>query len=202
QAGSALVELFNIQESSGGFEFTEDQGNPQDFTVNIVPAYGDFIYLPAGNYWVSFAPVVAGNSDGAGRWNWIGSVSAAPANEPLLIDPDDLFGAVATDWTNISGLIGADFPAFAWIGRQLKIGFDDVVLGGISLYPNPATTFVKLVNPNQIVIDSILLVSIDGKEMTSALNNGIIDISHLNAGVYLIRIETKFGVALKKLVVT
>ena len=51
--------------------------------------------------------------DGNPITDWNGS-SITPANQPVLIDPGDIFGAGATDWTNISGLIGQDFPSLAW----------------------------------------------------------------------------------------
>ncbi len=62
---------------------------------------GTQVTLPAGDYWVSLAPAVVGDSAGAGRWNWTGSftteIGIPPANASLLIDSDDLFGAGATD---------------------------------------------------------------------------------------------------------
>jgi len=112
-AGNAFVNLTNIQ-LNAGLELLTDGAGSTIFEVNITAANGGTaIILPAGSYWVAFAPFVQGTSTGAGRWNWNGS-SITPANQPVLIDPGDIFGAGATDWTNISGLIGQDFPSLAW----------------------------------------------------------------------------------------
>ena len=112
-AGNAFVNLTNIQ-LNAGLELLSDQTGSTIFQVNITAANGgNPIILPTGSYWVAFAPFVQGDSNGAGRWNWNGS-SITPANQPVLIDPGDIFGAGATDWTNISSLIGQDFPSLAW----------------------------------------------------------------------------------------
>ena len=112
-AGNAFVNLTNIQQNVG-LELLTDGAGSTIFQINVTAANGGTpITLPAGSYWVAFAPFVQGGSAGAGRWNWNGS-SITPANQPVLIDLSDLFGAGATDWTNISSLIGQDFPSLAW----------------------------------------------------------------------------------------
>ncbi|MDB3977349.1 T9SS type A sorting domain-containing protein [Flavobacteriaceae bacterium] len=112
-AGNAFVNLTNIQQNAG-LELLTDEGGSTIFQINVTAANGgNPIILPAGSYWVAFAPFVQGTSAGAGRWNWNGS-SITPANQPVLIDPGDIFGAAATNWTNISSLIGQDFTSLAW----------------------------------------------------------------------------------------
>jgi hypothetical protein len=112
-AGNAFVNLTNIQ-LNAGLELLTDETGSTIFQVNVTAANGgNSIVLPAGSYWVAFAPFVQGGSNGAGRWNWNGS-SITPANQPVLIDPGDIFGAGATNWTNISSLIGQDFLSLAW----------------------------------------------------------------------------------------
>ena len=115
---NALVNLTSIQ-LGAGLELRLVDNIESGFIINVTAANGGSqITLPAGDYWVAFAPAVVGGSAGAGRWNWNGSFTTQtgifPANESLLIDSDNLFGANATDWTGISSLIGADFPSFAW----------------------------------------------------------------------------------------
>ena len=112
-AGNAFVNLTNIQQNAG-LELLTDEAGSTIFQINVTAANGgNSIVLPAGSYWVAFAPFVQGTSAGAGRWNWNGS-SITPANQPVLIDPGDIFGAGATNWTNISSLIGEDFTSLAW----------------------------------------------------------------------------------------
>ena len=112
-AGNVFVNLTNIQ-LNAGLELLTDEASSNIFQINVTAANGGTpITLPAGSYWIAFAPFVQGGSNGAGRWNWNGS-SITPANQPVLIDPGNLFGAGATDWTNISSLIGQDLPSLAW----------------------------------------------------------------------------------------
>jgi hypothetical protein len=112
-AGNAFVNLTNIQQNAG-LELLTDEAGSTIFQINVTAANGgNPITLPAGSYWVAFAPFVQGTSAGAGRWNWNGS-SITPANQPVLIDPGDIFGTGATNWTNISSLIGQDFTSLAW----------------------------------------------------------------------------------------
>lgn len=200
QPGTGVVELFNIQDGAG-FEYTEDQGNPQDITVFVTDANGGSqIILPAGNYWVTIAPSVVGDSGGAGRWNWTGSLSGAPANEPVLIDTDDLFGAGATNWTNISGLIGAGFPSFGWVGTDEIVGFGDNDLVGASVYPNPATTELNIAVPSNVELQSAQLFDVLGKNTGAVLSNGSIDIADLAAGVYILNVETNNGSLTQKVI--
>ena len=104
---AAPASLENIQIGSG-LTLTVDDGTNTDFEVDITTANGGTpITLPAGNYWISFAPRVIGSSAGAGRWNWRG-VDNSPAHESTLIDYDNLFGAGATDWTPLSGIVGSN----------------------------------------------------------------------------------------------
>jgi hypothetical protein len=200
QAGAAVVDLPNTQEGAG-FEFTEDMGNPQSFTVNVTAANGgDQVTLPAGDYWVVFAPAVIGDSAGAGRWNWTGSLTGAPANEPVLIDPDDLFGAGATDWTSIAGLIGAAFPSFGWIGTDEALGLGDNDLVGASVYPNPATNVLNIAVPSNTELQSATLFDVLGKNTGATLVNGTINISGLAAGVYILNVETNNGSLTQKVI--
>lgn len=201
--GSAFLELTNIQ-LGWGLEFTEDQGSPQDFIVYTTDANnGIQTILPAGEYWISFAPIVSTETNGAGRWNWTGSMSALPLYEPLLIDADDIFGLGVTEWTTISEVIDADFPSFAWIGTDgggpLNIATFNA--SKLSLYPNPAKESVKILNPQSYGIDKIIVTNLLGEIMGVSLHDNWMDVSHLAAGVYLVTIKTNKGEATKKLVV-
>ena len=197
----ALVNLTSVQ-LGAGFEIIIDEAADGDFQINVTAANGGTqVTLPAGDYWVAFAPAVLGDSAGGGRWNWTGSLSGAPANVPLLIDSDDLFGAGATDWTEISGLIGADFPSFGWtLTNEEAAGLGDNDLVGASVYPNPATNVINVDFSSNVELKSAVLFDVLGKNTGATLVNGSMNIADLAAGVYILNIETNNGSLTQKVI--
>lgn len=112
-AGTGIVELGDVNPTL--YTLTEDNAGISEFKINITQANGGIpITLPEGDYWISAFPSVIGAPTGDGRWNWLGSYSSLPSEEPMVIDPMDLFGVGVTDWSNIPSLIGESFPSFSW----------------------------------------------------------------------------------------
>ncbi len=73
--------------------------------------------LAAGSYWVT----AYANFTGANRWNWFAGVNGTATNASL-IDPNDLFGAGLTDWTDLT-LINPIFAGLAFnVSRGLTCG--------------------------------------------------------------------------------
>jgi len=196
----ALVNLTNVQLGAGLELLLDADQIESGWIVNVTAANGGTqVTLPAGDYWVAFAPAVVGDSAGAGRWNWSGSftteIGIPPANASLLIDSDDLFGAGATDWTEISGLIGADFPSFGWTltSEEESAGLGDNDLVGASVYPNPATNVINVDFSSNVELKSAVLFDVLGKNTGATLVNGSMNIADLAAGVYILNIETNNG---------
>jgi hypothetical protein len=77
-----------------------------------------------------------------------------------------------------------DIGAFENIDN-LNSGENDI--SGIQLYPNPATSKITIQNSNEKHINLIQLYSISGKLILETLNSEI-DISHINTGVYLVKV--------------
>ena len=203
----ALVNLTNVQLGAGLELLLDADQIESGWIVNVTAANGGTqVTLPAGDYWVAFAPAVVGDSAGAGRWNWSGSFTTEtgipPANASLLIDPDDLFGAGATDWTEISGLIGADFPSFGWTltSEEESAGLGDNDLVGASVYPNPATNVINVDFSSNVELKSAVLFDVLGKNTGAALVNGSMNIADLAAGVYILNIETNNGSLTQKVI--
>ena len=202
----ALVNLTNVQLGAGLELLLDADQIESGWIVNVTAANGGTqVTLPAGDYWVAFAPAVVGGSAGAGRWNWSGSftteIGIPPANASLLIDSDDLFGAGATDWTEISGLIGADFPSFGWtLTNEEAAGLGDNDLVGASVYPNPATNVINVDFSSNVELKSAVLFDVLGKNTGAALVNGSMNIADLAAGVYILNIETNNGSLTQKVI--
>lgn len=200
EVGGGVAELDAIP--VGSFTLENDGGNQADFTVQFTAANGGTqVVLPAGNYWMCAFPTVDSPPTGDGRFNWTGSLTTIPV-EPVLIDPADLFGAGATDWTNISGLIGATFPAFGWVlsDEPITAGADDNLADVVSVYPNPMNEVLNVSIPSNIEIDSANLFDVLGKDTGLQLVNGQINTSNLARGVYILNINTDRGSMTTKVV--
>ncbi|MCG2430878.1 T9SS type A sorting domain-containing protein [Aequorivita xiaoshiensis] len=199
-AGSGILELGDIDPSL--YTITED-GQNTDFTVNITDANGgNQVVLEAGNiYWLSVFPSVEGGPDGDGRWNWFGSLSSFPNEEPVLIDPSDIFGAGATDWTNIAGLIGEPFPSFAWnLTDEPIASIGDNLAEMIAVYPNPTTDVLNLNIPSNIEVTNVAMYDVLGKNVGAVYSNGTINTSSFAQGVYTLKVETTSGTLTQKVV--
>ena len=103
-----------------GEESTINQCNYRTiFEVYVANSNGGIpVILPAGSYWLVFAPYVTGNSLGEagqdpGKWYWSRS-GITSANEPVFIDPSDRLGVLgepsATEWTNVTDYILGIIP--------------------------------------------------------------------------------------------
>ena len=198
--GSGILELGDIDPSL--YTITED-GQYTDFTVNITDANGgNQVVLEAGNiYWLSVFPSVDGGPAADGRWNWFGSLSASPNEEPVLIDPSDLFGAGAQDWTNISGLIGESFPSFAWnLTDEPIASIGDNLAEMIAVYPNPTTDVLNLNIPSNIEVTNVAMYDVLGKNVGAVYSNGTINTSSFAQGVYTLKVETTSGTLTQKVV--
>lgn len=199
-SGTGVVELGEIDLSD--FTMIED-GQYVDFIVDFTAVNGSEVTLPAGEYWMVGFPNVIGGPAEAGRWNWFGSLSSAPAELPKLIDPSDLFGAGATDWMDIEILIAPDpFPSFAWklTGEAGVVGINDNFAESVSVFPNPTTDVYNISLPAGAEVISSSLVDVMGRTTGVTYNNGQMNVSSLAQGVYFMNIETTQGSFTQKVV--
>lgn len=198
EPAQAILELSEIPLT----DFTIDEdGQLVDFTVAITDANGGSqVVLPTGKYWVSVFPNVVGGAGDGGRWNWFGSVSSFPANEPVLIDPEDLFGVGATNWTNISALIGESFPSFAWQLKDEVLSVETNVADLVSVYPNPTTDILNINVPASVELVNVSMFDVLGKQVNASHSNGVVNTAALANGVYMLKIQTSAGDLIQKIV--
>jgi len=197
-SGSAVVEFFEIDPA----DFTLDESTQAHFTVNFTALNGGTpITLPAGEYWIAAFPNVIGGPAASGRWNWLGSLSSSTAQLPKLIDPADLFGAGATDWTDIENLTGDPFPAFGWtLTGTETIGIGDNLAEMVSIYPNPTTDVLNLQVPSSVEITAVAMYDVLGKRVNVSYANNVVDTANLSTGVYMLQVETTAGAITQKIV--
>ena len=75
---------------------------------------------------------------------------------------------------------------------------EDETLENIALYPSPTTGILNI--QSSFDIKSITVQDIQGKRRYAETKNNALDVSHLQAGVYFLFIETPIGTITKKLV--
>jgi hypothetical protein len=79
-------------------------------------------------------------------------------------------------------------------------GVNNSKLSSMSIYPNPASNQLYIDNKNNITIQQLQLLSIEGKEIfkTKNISTDKIDVSDLPEGLYLLRLQTSEGMVQKK----
>jgi len=117
----------------------------------------------------------------------------APGLKMLNSIPFDL---AATDTINIIFTITDE-------GIETKlgtVGITTLCMPEITVYPNP-TTGELIIENGELIIENVEVFDIYGKKQFSTFNFQFsIDISHLSAGVYFVKIYTEKGVVVKKVV--
>ena len=70
----------------------------------------------------------------------------------------------------------------------------------VSIYPNPTNDIISVDVANSVNVNSLELYNIVGKRVLKTDNAGSLDLTELNAGVYMLRIQTDEGVVTKKVI--
>jgi len=82
-------------------------------------------------------------------------------------------------------------------------GIDEHLFGSIKVYPNPTTSELKIEN-GELRIENVEIFDVYGQKQFSTFNFQLssqkIDISHLQAGIYFVKISTNAGIVVKKVV--
>lgn len=61
---------------------------------------------------------------------------------------------------------------------------------GLLIYPNPATDILTIRSQNDAVIQSVEVYNVSGQQVLDGKNNMILDVSDLQTGTYIIKIQT------------
>ncbi len=200
--------LFRIYEDNAGlpdnelfFDFvtlsTADPGATGTITVNPVggPA------LTAGEkYWVSIQLDM--DFDPFGQFFW--STATDGNDDPYVFqNPGDGFGTTCTSWASgmSCGIAGGTGPDLLMV-----VSFDEVLSvsenlkSQVSVYPVPSSDVINIKVPSTIEISDVIVYDLLGKNTGIVYNNGQIDISNLNRGVYMLTVKTAQGSITKKIV--
>lgn len=192
---------FEMNHGDAGFVFTDNGDTTYQFDLDLA-AIGEEVVLPAGKYWIS---VVANttlenivDANPSTRWNWYQSLTSNGI-EGHLIDPSDLFGAGATFWVGLSALLTTwtnyDL-AMIVEGEETTMGVNDLTSTSISVYPNPATNFVKATGD----VKEMTVVNMNG-QVVAASKTASVNVSALPKGVYVVKVvDAKGNVTTSKVV--
>lgn len=111
------------------------------------------------------------------------------ANEPI--------SRVELEGNNGSGEL---FGNFLFGADCSNLGIEDQLLSEISVFPNPTTNYITLNLPSNISVQKMSLIDIAGKNTQVSVTDNTINMSNLADGVYILKIETQAGVAVRKVI--
>lgn len=183
--GTGLLEIVNLSPTSSALTIINNE-----FTVDVTSVLGYELELTAGTYWL----VVAARAPAASRWNWFQSSTGGNAQ----IFDEGNFGA-PFDWTGFLAL-GLSFDSLAFtISGTPPLSLDEFNLSNVSVYPNPVKDIVNINLPNTINSVEVNMYTITGQLVLSS-DKTQIDISKLNAGMYMMQIQSENGSVTKRII--
>lgn len=167
------------------------------------------------SYWVNFnncnaSPVITdvpniNTADGctAVHYFYSGGTSGVDVEHYKIIDgghtwPGSMFNiGVTNNDFNASKKIWQFFLQYDINGRIQSNSVADVNAVDISIYPNPTTDKIAIQGFSQkLTASNCSLFSIEGKQFNlEVVENNTIDTSHLESGVYFVRVTTQAGAA-------
>jgi hypothetical protein len=118
------------------------------------------------------------------------------------------FGYKFVNWTKDGVEISTNNPYSFMVTEDTElianfeeeVGIESLEISTVKIYPNPTAGMLKI--ESELGIESVVIYDIFGKirKIENRKFENIIDISHLSAGVYFVKISTKAGEVTKKVV--
>lgn len=172
-------------------------GNLSGFDVKNVVFEIDPVYL-AGQadeqtiYWVGIVM-----DSYLGTASYYGITTDVISNPAYVYDGDE--GQWFEAYTVFEDYEPSDF-LFTFSGDCTPLSVNDNVLTDISIYPNPATDILNIQTPANIIVESVSMFDILGKNVNVTFTNGTINTSALSKGVYILQVNTNQGTLTQKVV--
>jgi hypothetical protein len=179
---------FEMKKGDTGLSFY-DMGNTFYQFILDLNLLDENVILPAGKYWISVvANTISDDITGNGRWNWNQSLTANGAGGHIT-DPSNFLQFDATSWTDIksfpNGWTNTDL-AMVVEGQESHLGVSDFSDVDITVYPNPATNFIKA-TVKKGGIKAITVINMNGQVVATS-NSSSVNVSALPVGVYLVKV--------------
>lgn len=94
----------------------------------------------------------------------------------------------------------ASFDRFSLVQTPLSVSQNSIA--GLSIFPNPVSNDVLYINSDANALRTVIVYDILGKQVVkTTTSNNAINVSALNAGVYMVKITEEGKTATRKLVV-
>lgn len=85
-----------------------------------------------------------------------------------------------------------------------NLGTESVLASQFSVYPNPAVNVLNITNAENILVNNVSIVDLNGRTVKSVKFDGVseaqVNISDLSSGMYLVNISSDKGITTKKIV--
>lgn len=145
---------------------------------------GNYIILDAGSGYQNY---IWSNNE---QTQTIQVISQIPITSTYAVTVTDQFGCTGSDQINITFQICSDMP-------------DISLISGLHVYPNPSEGMLYVKYDNRLENIEMTMLSIDGKLVAkyTIYNNILIDLTHLQSGVYVIIFSSNHRVLYKTFLV-
>jgi hypothetical protein len=120
-------------------------------------------------------------------------------------------GVVILTATINETLVGTSFTKIFVIEVKESVGINDLEFVNIKIYPNPTTGQLRITN-YELRIERVEIIDVYGRKVGAKFPSNslegwqpkadgvVLDISHLQAGIYFVRISSDFGKVVKKVI--
>ena len=119
-------------------------------------------------------------------------------NDPSYITSE---GCALADPTNFANIGFPNTHIILNLLGDTNLSTDDFGLSQVSVYPNPVSDVLNIKVPSNIVLNEAMLFDALGRKVNVSNNNGVINVSDLSSGIYILNIETSVGELSKKIII-
>ena len=206
-APGEIVDGMDVQ-SSNGLDVVAITAGTIGNTIDVVGA-NTFVEFTIVNFSVDVYAVgmdIWNNSDPITEYRIFDAGGALLETFMLnnTVGAEDFFGFIATEPISRVEIEeangGGDLFGALEFGDCIILSVEDNLADLINIYPNPATTHINVDFPASIEILDVALYDILGKNTGAVLANGIIDVSNISRGVYILNVKTDQGTLTQKVI--
>ena len=171
--------------------------NPEDYDSELVQ-----INVP-----VSFADADGSTVFATGTEYVVNGAGSAYNMRTSFYDADYIGTVIPSSAVNLAGIItersgNTYFITPRAMGNDMNLGVDQQPIEGFALYPNPVNNGVISIMTQDNLQKDIQIFNILGKQVfATSISGNTVNVSTLNSGIYIIRVEENNRLATRKLVI-
>ncbi|MEE1899477.1 T9SS type A sorting domain-containing protein [Flavobacterium rakeshii] len=205
--GGIVVSTNNLEVL--GVAYSQPQGatSPANYTYSLGTEEEPNVMLPE-NTWVTLK-ISYNYNTGLVLWSVDGYIEEGTAGAytvtetvPFEVDLTTTSGSTETTTNAAAGTGLIDNLSVTAVAEVL--GADEFLASQFSVYPNPVSDVINIANAENILVNGVEIVDLNGRVVKSAKFNGVseaqVNISDLSAGMYLMNVSSDKGTTTKKIV--